>query len=83
MAHNGKPYSDGYAVFAGCMITSCGFVDVTLYSLTRRRLLIATGMETERPHSLQSAPTDKDNGEERDKSGVAVAISTEFYHGQC
>ena len=39
MAHNRKPYSDQYALVAGAMITSCGWVDTLLYTLTRRRLL--------------------------------------------
>ena len=39
MAHNGKPYSDAFACVAGAMITSCGWVDSLLYTLTRRRLL--------------------------------------------
>lgn len=55
MAHNGNSYSNGYAVFAGCMLTSCGFVDVLLYSLTRRRLLQATGLVAGQQYSLPSA----------------------------
>jgi hypothetical protein len=39
MAHDSTPYSNGYACFAGAMITSCGWVDTLLYTLTRRRLL--------------------------------------------
>lgn len=39
MAHGSKPYSDEYALVAGTMITSCGWVDTLLYTLTRRRLL--------------------------------------------
>ena len=39
MAHNSTPYSNGYACFAGAMITSCGWIDTLLYTLTRRRLL--------------------------------------------
>lgn len=39
MAHDSKPYSDEYALVAGAMITSCGWVDTLLYTLTRRRLL--------------------------------------------
>ncbi len=38
-AHGGKPYSDAYACVAGSLITSCGWVDSLLYTLTRRRLL--------------------------------------------
>lgn len=44
MAREGQHYSMTYAVFAGCMITSCGVADVLVYSLTRLRLLRATGM---------------------------------------
>ena len=39
MAHHGRPYSNSYACFAGSMLTSCGWVDSLLYTLTRRRLL--------------------------------------------
>ena len=39
MAHDSSPYSNAYACFAGSMITSCGWVDTLLYTLTRRRLL--------------------------------------------
>ena len=39
MAHNSTPYSNAYACFAGSMITSCGWIDTLLYTLTRRRLL--------------------------------------------
>lgn len=46
MAHNSKPYSDQYALVAGALITSCGWVDTLLYTLTRRRLLKDT-----MPHS--------------------------------
>lgn len=42
MAHNGQPYSDRYACFAGAMIASCGWADSLLYTLTRRRLLSDT-----------------------------------------
>ena len=38
-AHHGKAYSYPYACFAGSMITSCGWIDSLLYTLTRRRLL--------------------------------------------
>lgn len=41
-AHNGKLYSNAYACIAGGMITSCGWVDSLLYTLTRRRLLKET-----------------------------------------
>lgn len=39
MAHDNAAFSNGYACFAGCMITSCGWVDTLLYTLTRQRLL--------------------------------------------
>lgn len=39
MAHSGKPYSDGYACFAGAMLTSSGWADSLLYTLTRKPLL--------------------------------------------
>lgn len=39
MAHHSEAYSDAFACIAGAMITSCGWVDSLLYTLTRRRLL--------------------------------------------
>ncbi len=39
MAHGAEPYSDAYACVAGAMITSCGWVDSLLYTLTRQKLL--------------------------------------------
>ncbi|KAK1084562.1 hypothetical protein LTR33_002583 [Friedmanniomyces endolithicus] len=39
MAHQGRPTSDAYACVAGALITSCGWVDSLLYTLTRKRLL--------------------------------------------
>lgn len=54
MARKGQGYGDAYAVFAGCMITSCGFADVFVYLLTRLRLLRATGMATDEHRSLNS-----------------------------
>lgn len=48
MAHNSKPYSDEYALVAGAMITSCGWVDTLLYTLTRRRLLKDTMPQSSR-----------------------------------
>lgn len=54
MAREGQHYSMIYAVFAGCMITSCGVADVLVYSLTRLRLLRATGMAPDEHRSLNS-----------------------------
>lgn len=48
MAHNSQPYSDEYALVAGAMITSCGWVDTLLYTLTRRRLLKDTMPQSSR-----------------------------------
>lgn len=39
MAHGGKSYSDQFAILAGSFLTSCGWVDSLLYTLTRKRLL--------------------------------------------
>ncbi|KAK5111892.1 hypothetical protein LTR62_004624 [Meristemomyces frigidus] len=39
MAHGGQGYSTVFACLAGSMITSCGWVDSLLYTLTRKRLL--------------------------------------------
>ncbi|TKA68081.1 hypothetical protein B0A55_09315 [Friedmanniomyces simplex] len=39
MAHQGRATSDTFACIAGALITSCGWVDSLLYTLTRKRLL--------------------------------------------
>ena len=39
MSHHGEPYSDVFAIIAGAMLTSCGWVDTLLYTLTRKALL--------------------------------------------
>ena len=39
LANNGRPTSNAYSIVAGCLLTSCGWVDSLLYTLTRRRLL--------------------------------------------
>jgi len=39
MAHHGRSASDTFACVAGSLLTSCGWVDSLLYTLTRRRLL--------------------------------------------
>ncbi|KAF2207345.1 hypothetical protein CERZMDRAFT_7712, partial [Cercospora zeae-maydis SCOH1-5] len=39
MAHNGRSTSHAYASLAGSLLTSCGWIDALLYTLTRRRLL--------------------------------------------
>lgn len=54
MARDGQSYGNSYAILAGCMITSCGFADVSVYLLTRLRLLRATGMATDEHRSLDS-----------------------------
>ncbi len=69
MARNGKAYSNTYAIFAGCMITSCGSVDVLVYSITRRRLLQAAGVEAEYQHSVPSAAVSMQSGLESCKDG--------------
>lgn len=48
MSHNSKPYSNEYALVAGALITSCGWVDTLLYTLTRRRLLRDTMPQSSR-----------------------------------
>lgn len=48
MANDSKPYSYEYALVAGAMITSCGWVDTLLYTLTRRRLLKDTMPQSSR-----------------------------------
>ena len=58
MANNGAPYSDAYACVAGAMITSCGWVDSLLYTLTRRRLL----KDTMPNNSSRKTGSDWDNG---------------------
>lgn len=39
MNHSGAPTSDAYSCIAGSLMTSCGWVDSLLYTLTRKRLL--------------------------------------------
>ncbi|KAI7158687.1 hypothetical protein KC349_g4714 [Hortaea werneckii] len=39
MAHHGEQYSDAFAVTAAALLTSCGWVDTLLYTLTRKALL--------------------------------------------
>ncbi|KAK3068196.1 hypothetical protein LTR53_014441 [Teratosphaeriaceae sp. CCFEE 6253] len=39
MAHHGRPVSNAFACTAGALMTSCGWVDSLLYTLTRKRLL--------------------------------------------
>jgi hypothetical protein len=57
MAHNGHPYSNAFACVAGSMITSCGWVDSLLYTLTRKRLLKDTmpGQSTSGRRTNQAA----------------------------
>lgn len=46
MAHHGESTSSAFACTAGALITSCGWVDSLLYTLTRRRLLRDTMPES-------------------------------------
>ncbi|KXS96425.1 hypothetical protein AC578_3021 [Pseudocercospora eumusae] len=39
MSHGSKPTSDLFSCSAGALLTSCGWVDSLLYTLTRKRLL--------------------------------------------
>jgi len=39
MVHGGRATSDAFACTAGALLTSCGWVDSLLYTLTRKRLL--------------------------------------------
>ena len=39
MAHRGQPISDPIAIAAAALLTSCGWVDSLLYTLTRKALL--------------------------------------------
>ncbi|GIZ38805.1 hypothetical protein CKM354_000220600 [Cercospora kikuchii] len=39
MAHDSRPTSHAYSAMAGSLLTSCGWIDALLYTLTRRRLL--------------------------------------------
>nr|POE90005.1 hypothetical protein CFP56_20472 [Quercus suber] len=39
MTHNGRPTGDTFTCAAGALLTSCGWVDCFLYTITRRRLL--------------------------------------------
>ena len=61
MAHGGAAYGDAYACVAGAMITSCGWVDSLLYTLTRRRLLRDT-MPATSSRRTRGSDFDKDVG---------------------
>lgn len=39
MSHGSRPTSDVFSIIAGSLLTSCGWVDSLLYTLTRKRLL--------------------------------------------
>ncbi|KAK5136152.1 hypothetical protein LTR08_003989 [Meristemomyces frigidus] len=60
MAHHGKQISDPISLFAAALLTSCGWVDSLLYTLTRKALLRDT-----MPGSSTSgrAPTTNDTWE--------------------
>ena len=55
MAHGGVALSNAYACVAGALITSCGWVDSLLYTLTRKRLLNDT---MSRPSSRRPSGND-------------------------
>ena len=59
MAHHGENVSDAFACTAGALITSCGWVDSLLYTLTRKRLL----QDTMPGHSSSSRRTEDNNWE--------------------
>nr|POF05431.1 hypothetical protein CFP56_69457 [Quercus suber] len=42
MAHHGRPMGETYSCVAGALLTSCGWVDCFLYTVTRSRLLRGT-----------------------------------------
>ena len=61
MAHNSRSQSDTFTCVAGGMLTSCGWVDSILYTLTRRQLLkdtMPSGASSRRAESqtLETAP---------------------------
>ena len=76
-AHNGQTYGSSYACFAGAMITSCGWVDSLLYTLTRRRLLNDT-----MPARSGRSNSDHDLGSEHFTytRSVATRGSEDFAH---
>ena len=47
MSHDGEQYSDTCACVVGVLLTSCGWVDCLLYTLTRQRLLSALRNDTQ------------------------------------
>lgn len=58
MAHGGRAYSDHFAILAGSFLTSCGWVDSLLYTLTRKRLLqdtmVKAGSSGRHSHSART-----------------------------
>ena len=77
MAHGGEPYSDAYACVAGAMITSCGWVDTLLYTLTRRRLLKDT-----MPQSSSRRTRGSDWDKELDSQGITHTRTVTVEGGQ-
>ena len=57
MAHHGRATSDAFACTAGALLTSCGWVDSLLYTLTRKKLL----QDTMPGHSHSSRRTHNDS----------------------
>lgn len=76
MARDGRSYSNAYAIFAGCMITSCGFADALVYSLTRLRLLQATGMAVDRHRCLGSGEVALQSGTESSAKVPELAVDS-------
>lgn len=64
LAHGGKALPDDYALIAGALITSSGWVDVLLYTFTRKQLI--------RGSNLSSNPRSR-TAEQRKYSGWADA----------
>ncbi|KAK3674294.1 hypothetical protein LTR78_005763 [Recurvomyces mirabilis] len=62
MAHHGQAYSNVFACLAGSLITSCGWVDSLLYTLTRKRLLKDT-MPGHSSSGRRTGPSGSDNWE--------------------
>ena len=59
---NDTSYSNAYACVAGGMITSCGWVDSLLYTLTRRKLLKDTMPSTSRTGRTRGSDWDNELG---------------------
>jgi hypothetical protein len=73
VAMGGNPFSDTYLLVAGCAMTSCGWVDVLMYTYTHRTLVTSTP-EVSALQQLPLPPRAKSNIE-MNNLGVATTIT--------